>query len=372
MKISIFPIMIDNTKRIGLKPGKFDPAIPGILNCIPGAKWSEVKKIWHIPYSSSPYGELLKIFGKENINIEEMPPSPVSQQAKKSSNQSKSSLLYFSEVTRLEEHLMLKRYSRNTISVYKSFFTIFLAFYPDIEPATIDKAQIIKFLVESTKQRKWGQTSQNQAVNAIKYYYERVLGQQRTYYEFRPKKKRSLPSVFSENELIKLFGVLKNQKHKCILMLIYSAGLRIGECVNLRKEDLNLDRMTVFVTAGKGKKDRVTILSKKVEKLLKSYLRSYKPEYWLFEGPDNGQYSKSSIRKIFRSAVKEAKVNPFSTVHTLRHSFATHLLERGMDLRYIQMLLGHSSSKTTEIYTHITQNAKYKLKSPLDFLNLEP
>ncbi|MCB0841360.1 MAG: tyrosine-type recombinase/integrase [Bacteroidetes bacterium] len=153
-----------------------------------------------------------------------------------------------------------------------------------------------------------------------------------------------------------------------ILMLIYSAGLRIGESIQVRKADINFERKSVFIKAGKGKKDRYSVLSDKVIVLLHKYLKEYKPDYWLFEGKDGDQYSKSSIQKIFRRGVKKAGINPYSTVHTLRHSFATHLLERGMDLRYIQILLGHNSSKTTEIYTHITQKAREKLCSPLDFL----
>jgi integrase/recombinase XerD len=164
--------------------------------------------------------------------------------------------------------------------------------------------------------------------------------------------------------------VIKNLKHKTILMLIYSGGLRIGESIRLRKEDIHFDRRSIFIKGGKGKKDRYTILSDKMILLLRNYLSAYEPDYWLFEGQDGGQYSKSSIQKIFRRAVSKAKVNPFSTVHTLRHSFATHLLERGMDLRYIQELLGHSSSETTQIYTHITRKAQQKFVSPLDHLDI--
>ncbi|MEL7124460.1 MAG: tyrosine-type recombinase/integrase [Bacteroidota bacterium] len=154
-------------------------------------------------------------------------------------------------------------------------------------------------------------------------------------------------------------------------MMIYSAGLRIGECIRMRKADLDFDRNTVFIKAGKGKKDRVSVLSQKLKEKLKDYLASYQPDYWLFEGQTGGTYSATSIQKIFRRAVDKANINPFSTVHTLRHSFATHLLERGIDLRTIQTLLGHSSTETTQIYTHITQKMKDKFVSPLDFIDLD-
>ena len=197
------------------------------------------------------------------------------------------------------------------------------------------------------------------------------MGQPRTFYELRPRKEKKLPGVFSEQEVLRLLGAVRNVKHRTILMLIYSGGLRIGESIRVRKEDVSFDRKTIFIKAGKGKKDRYTVLSDKMIDQLRGYLDSYQPDYWLFEGQNGGQYSSSSIQKVFRRAVKASGVNPYSTVHTLRHSFATHLLERGMDLRYIQELLGHSSSETTQIYTHITSKARNKLVSPLDFLDIE-
>ena len=266
--------------------------------------------------------------------------------------------------------MILQRYSPSTVKTYKHFFTLLLAFFPARKPESLTKEEITRFLLESTQSRKWSASAQNQAVNAAKYYFEKVLGQDRTFYDLRPRKSKRLPGVFNEKEVTQLFQVIKNLKHRTILMLIYSAGLRIGESTNLRKEDLDFERKTVFIRDGKGKKDRYSILSDKVIILLKVYLNAYRPSYWLFEGPDEGPYSNSSIRKIFRRAVARAGINPYSTVHTLRHSFATHLLERGMDLRYIQVLLGHSSAETTQIYTHITQNARNKLVSPLDYLDI--
>lgn len=152
-------------------------------------------------------------------------------------------------------------------------------------------------------------------------------------------------------------------------MLIYAAGLSVSELTNVRKRDLIQDRMQVFIKGGKGKKDRYSILSAKLMPLIEQYLQEYKPNYWLFEGQEYGQYSARSVQAILRQAVDISGGNPFATVHTLRHSFATNLLENGTDLRYIQQLLGHASSKTTEIYTHITRKGEEKFKSPLDFLD---
>jgi site-specific recombinase XerD len=153
-------------------------------------------------------------------------------------------------------------------------------------------------------------------------------------------------------------------------MLIYSAGLRPGELLKLRVDDLHTHTGKIFVKSGKGKKDRYTILSPKMMEVLTQYLKQYKPQYWLFEGMLKEQYAARSVQAVLRKAVTKAKANPFATVHTLRHSFATHLLERGTDIRYIQGLLGHASVKTTEIYTHITPKGGDQIKSPLDHLDL--
>jgi integrase/recombinase XerD len=154
------------------------------------------------------------------------------------------------------------------------------------------------------------------------------------------------------------------------LTLIYSAGLRLGEVIRLKLSDLQTDSHRIFVRAAKGKKDRCTILSLKLETLLTQYLAIYKPVEWLFEGLTGGQYSERSVQHIFEEARRHSKINPLATCHTLRHSFATHLLEKGVDLRYIQELLGHESSRTTEIYTHITKKGLQKIKSPLDDLDI--
>ncbi len=370
MRIQTFPLQYQGQRRIGIAPMGYDKAFPAMMKQIPGSRWTPEEKCWHIPYEKTAYATLKRIFGEGQILTRTDTQTPALLQKPTPSPSPPDSLTYQTEVTRMQQKLMLQRYSPNTIKTYLSFFRLLLSFYPDRHPETLGKEDLMKFLLHGIKQRRWSDSAQNQAVNAVKYYYEKVLGQERTFYELRPRNSRKLPGVFSEEEVVRLLRAVVNLKHRCILMLIYSAGLRIGESVKLRKEDINLERKQVFVKAGKGKKDRYSVLSDKVILLLEEYLKAYRPDYWLFEGQDGGQYSTRSIQQVFRRAVSKAGVNSFSTVHTLRHSFATHLLERGMDLRYIQTLLGHSSSETTEIYTHITQKAREKLCSPLDFLDL--
>ncbi len=183
----------------------------------------------------------------------------------------------------------------------------------------------------------------------------------------RPKKEKKLPEILSKNEISKLLKAVKNLKHKAILYLVYSAGLRVGEVVKLKPTDIDSDRMLIHIIQGKDKKDRYTILSETALSILRQYVKVYKPEHWLFPGqhPDK-HLTERSVQKVFDNARIDAKIRKDVSVHNLRHSFATHLLEGGVNLRYIQELLGHSSSKTTEIYTHVTQKNLSNIISPLD------
>ena len=239
------------------------------------------------------------------------------------------------------------------------------------EIKTIDEPAIIKFLRFLVTERKISITYQNQSINAIKYYYEKVLGGQRKFYFIdRPNKEKTLPSVLSTQEVIDILKQTENIKHKAILMTIYSAGLRISESINLKFKDIDSDRMQIRVEQGKGKVDRYSLLSVRTLIILREYYKQYRPTVWLFEGVKKGeQYSTRSIQQIFQDAVHKAGITKDVSVHTLRHSFATHLLENGTDLRYIQSLLGHANSKTTEIYTHITTKGFDQIKSPMDTLD---
>ena len=376
MILHVFPLEEEGHRRIGIRPQVFFPALPERMKQIPGGRWSPELRCWHIPYEASAYAALKRLFGEAVVVATPAVGVKAHHNALPNSSDatrqpmSERPLLYEQELIRMEQKMQLQRYSPSTVKTYRSFFRLLLAYFPDRHPETLVKKDLMKFLLHGVSTRKWSESAQNQAVNAVKYYYEKVLGQARTYYELRPRKSHRLPNVFSEEEVVRLLQSVQNLKHRTLLTLIYSAGLRIGESVKMRKADVCLARKSVFVKAGKGKKDRYSVLSDKMACLLAEYLEVYRPDYWLFEGQDGGQYSTRSIQQVFRRAVARAGVNPYSTVHTLRHSFATHLLERGMDLRYIQSLLGHSSSETTEIYTHITQKAREKLCSPLDFLDI--
>jgi integrase/recombinase XerD len=210
----------------------------------------------------------------------------------------------------------------------------------------------------------------NQSINAVKFYYQRILLRHEVQLNQveRPEKPERLPQVLSKQDVARILSVTENLKHRSMLQLLYAGGLRIGEVINLKLTDVQSERNLLLIRGGKGKKDRTTLLSQKLLESLRAYYKVYKPKVWLFEGQTGGQYTVESIRQVFRASKEKAGIKAPATPHTLRHSFATHLLEQGTDLRYIQVLLGHRSSKTTEIYTHITTHALDKITSPLDNL----
>ncbi len=277
---------------------------------------------------------------------------------------------YEDAVTALEEVLLLKRYSWRTVKSYKNSFRQFIRFFDSIQPKEISRSQIDEYILHLIKTKNITESHQNLILSAIKMYFAEVISQgEKVRNLIRPKKAKKLPHVLTEEEVVRLLNATENIKHKCILMLIYSAGLRLNELIQLRLADLQPDQKRLFVYGGKGKKDRCTLLSAKTWERLKAYTEIYMPVEWVFEGQYGGQYSGRSVQEIFNRSKHRSGINPYATVHTLRHSFATHLLEKGVDLRYIQELLGHESSRTTEIYTHITHTGWAKVQSPIEDLD---
>lgn len=323
--------------------------------------WHPNQKLWSIVNTPENLRKIKELFG-ENYTIKRMD-VPVPIMNTPFDRRSQDAL--FS----LEKTLVIKQYSPSSIKIYKRMLGIFLNHFKGRALKEITKDEIEGFIYHMIKKHKIGESFQNQLINAIKAYYEHVLGNPREYYDIkRPKKRINLPNVLSKEEVMKIIQSPKNIKHRAILWTIYSAGLRISELVNLRVCDIHSDEGFIFVKDSKGKKDRKTILSPLLVELLRKYYKKHRPGYWLFEGQTGGQYSVSSIRAIFRRAVKETHSNPWATVHTLRHSFATHCIENNVNMRYIQNMLGHNSPKTTELYTKTIQINNKNITSPLDSL----
>jgi site-specific recombinase XerD len=244
-----------------------------------------------------------------------------------------------------------------------------MQFFYDSDPMDLGEEEIRNYLLYLVDKKKLSKSTQNQAINSIKFYYEKVLGQERKVYHLeRPLREYRLPAVLSQEEVLKIFEATSNLKHRLMLMLIYSSGLRRSELLNLQVGDVDVNRGMVLIRGGKGRKDRQSVFANYLTPLLDEYLKKYKPGFWLFEGVGGEKYSASSLRQLLKAAVEKAGIRKRVRLHMLRHSFATHLLEAGTSTRYIQVLLGHQSPKTTELYAHVSRFALDRIKSPLDEL----
>jgi site-specific recombinase XerD len=346
----------------------FNKELSNEIRKFPFHKWNAENRWWIIPYADKFVAELKQLAENNGLNFvyEEE-----GQGTKKLRTSQYDIPNYRTCPVEFIEKLKELRYSEQTVKTYAAMLEEFINYYHKHDIAKIDEPMIKAFLRYLVSERKVSVSYQNQSINAIKFYYERILGGQRkVYYIDRPRREKSLPTVLSEEEIVSIISSIDNIKHKAILMTIYSAGLRISEVINLKIKDIDSKRMQIRIQQSKGKKDRYTLLSVKTLEILRKYFMEHKPKEWLFEGQTGEKYSTRSIQNILRTAVAKTNIKKPVTPHTLRHSFATHLLENGTDLRYIQSLLGHESSKTTEIYTHITTKGFDQIKSPLDKLNI--
>jgi site-specific recombinase XerD len=258
--------------------------------------------------------------------------------------------------------------SDQTKRVYTSLFLYFLKSFHYKHPTEITNEEIKEFLL-LTRQK--SESHQNSVISAIKFCYKAVYNRNiNERYLVRPQRGIRLPDVLDYDEIVAIFRQLENKKHKLLISLIYSAGLRRSEAQDLKTKDINIKAGQLFIRDSKGNKDRITVLSGRLTGLLKAYIDQYKPAQYLFEGDRPGEkYSFTSMSNVLKDAAKSAGIRRRVHLHMLRHSFATHCLEQGMDIRYVQELLGHFNLKTTERYTHITTVAMRKLKSPFDHLD---
>jgi len=375
MNNSIFPIIQGTTKWIGVR-FDFDKEKVASVKALHGSWWHKASRSWVIPYYKINFERLDHIFQKSLNVLKE--PLELAATGLSAEGKHINPLRYCPltdeqqhSLTILEQKMMLKRYTQMTRKCYLSSVRTFLNSSEGKSPKMLIIADAEYWILQLIAHKNIAESTQNVHINALLYYYREVLGHKvEELHIERPRKATKLPEVLSEEEFERLMATVDNIKHQCILLCIYSGGLRLGEVLNLRVQDLHSDRRSIILKCAKGKKDRPTIYSETLELYIKPYIEEYKPHYWLFEGEQKGKYSARSVQNILRKAVELSGVNPLATVHTLRHSFATHLLENGTDLRTIQILLGHSSTKTTEIYTHVSNKHLQKVKSPLDKLKI--
>jgi len=313
------------------------------IKTIKGYRWHPEGKYWTVPYSEIE--NLLPIFGGENIIID---PD-----------------IYLEG---LKKELMVRKYSQKTIKLYLHHNREFLKFSKE-NPYEVSNTDVRDYLYYLANDKDASTSTLNTTISALKFYYGVVLKRNFVYGIKRPKKDKNLPVVLSQEEVSQILSDVKNIKHRAILMIIYSSGLRVSEVVKLKPDDIDPEGKMIHVKGAKGRKDRYTILSDVALDTLNEYIRRYKPQRWQFPGLNPARHlTTRSVQTIFEQACEKAKITKDVSVHSLRHSFATHLLEGGVDLRYTQELLGHKSSKTTEIYTHVSNRDLSQIKSPLDRL----
>ena len=345
----------------------FNKILTNAIKAMPLKQWDAKNKWWTIPYTENLFEQIKTLGEKQQLKVR------VNQEEQLSDKVLRVSAKTVSNYRTCPENMILKlqelRYSEHTVKTYCNVFEEFINYYREFDLMAIDEKMIVSFIQYLVNERKVSTAYQNQTINAIKFYYEKVLGGTRQIYLIdRPRIEKTLPTVLSTTEVASIIKSIENIKHKTMLMLTYSSGLRISELLNMKVGDIDSKRKHIKIEQGKGRKDRFTVLSEKVLPMLRDYYSEYKPKYYLFEGPDGKQYSSTSVSMILRAAVIKAGISKRVTMHTLRHSFATHLLEQGTDIRYIQSLLGHEDPRTTQIYTHITTKGFDQIKSPLDTL----
>jgi len=312
------------------------------------ARWSASRRCWHVPDTDEKRLHF-KIELAQNLTPNEEG---------------------ITSIDNFRKYLLSKRYSPNTITVYCDALRSFLTFYRNKSVKDITNEDVILYNNDYILKNKFSVSYQNQIVNAIKLFfrtvYEKSIQVEKIH---RPKREKKLPNVLSKEEVKAILDAHSNIKHKMMLSMIYSCGLRCGELLALQPVHIDSKRNIVLLKNSKGKKDRIAPLSPKILEMLREYYKLYKPTTYLFEGQTEGTpYSDKSLQQVLKQALEKAKITKPVTLHWLRHSYATHLLESGTDLRYIQELLGHNSSKTTEIYTHVSTKSIQQIKSPFDDL----
>ena len=267
---------------------------------------------------------------------------------------------------KLEAALRSRKYSPCTQNAY-IYYNRLICRTLQKTPEEIRPEDVTEFIANMEKSKEYSVSSMNLAISSIKFFFRHILKNDDICEHHRPRSDERLPMVLSKEEVVKILSLEKNPKHRLLLMLIYSSGLRVSEVVALKKEHIDLSRKVIYVRLGKGRKDRSTLLSEKAASFIEEYYNFFDIDKWIFPGqPSTHHLTIRSAQNIFDKAVRRAGIVKKITIHGLRHTFATHLLESGTDIRYIQTLLGHANLRTTERYTHVAKRNVLSIKSPLD------
>ncbi|MCF8323107.1 MAG: site-specific integrase [Flavobacterium sp.] len=334
-------------KRIAVYFEK-DAELIARVKLINGSRWSQTMGVWHLPDTEE---------NRIRFKI-----TPISQTIPSDEG--------IEQIEKFKQWLRSKRYSESTLTTYSEALKSFLVFYREKPIADITNEDVVIYNNEYILKNNLSASYQNQIVNAIKLFFQTIRNTKMLVDKIhRPKRAKVLPNVLSKEEIKLILNAHNNIKHKMMLSLIYSCGLRCGELLALQPVHIDSNRNIILLKNAKGKKDRIVPLSPKILEMLREYYKTYKPTTFLFEGQIVGMaYDARSLQLILKQALQKTGISKPATLHWLRHSYATHLLESGTDLRYIQELLGHNSSKTTEIYTHVSTKSLQQIKSPFDDL----
>ena len=366
-----------------------------------GAAWSQTNKTWYMLLSKANYLKIKTVLGghaivdysalkiyleeKKNAVIKNssahlpvlvknptviVSPKPVNNRPGNGKRQIHPVNAHV--LTAMEQYLRLKAYSKSTLNTYLGEMKQLLLALKDIHADDLTADHIKKYMVFCSEKLKLTENTLHSRINALKFYYEQVLKKEKFFWDIpRPKKPMQLPRLLNETELTRLFNALSNKKHKAMLFTVYSAGLRVSELVNLKISDIDSNRMQIFVRRAKGKKDRYVNLSPLLLDILRKYIKEYepRPRVYLFESKQTfSPYPTRTVQQIFANAKHKAGIGKDVGIHSLRHSFATHLLDKGTDIRYIKDLLGHFNIKTTERYLHVSKKQLVNIISPFDDL----
>lgn len=369
---------------------KHDTVMNTLIKKIPGIQWSNSNKCWYIAFTETNRQNVYHALnGKAEINAVPMKfdtqensavqhnhaaDQPIAAYKKKETTKP-AAVLHRANKEALElfvQRLQLKAYSPLTIKTYRNEFLQLLQILKTKPAKELTAADLKRYMVYAMEKEGISENTAHSRLNALKFYYEQVLNKERFFWEIpRPKKPQILPKLLNETELAKLFNALTNKKHKAMLFTAYSAGLRVSEIVNLKIADIDSKRMQIFIERAKGKKDRYVNLSPVLLDILRKYIKEYQPgpKVYLFESEQTlTAYPARTVQQIFANAKAKARIKKDVGIHSLRHSFATHLLDKGTDIKYIKELLGHFNIKTTERYLHVSKRQLVNIISPLDDL----
>ncbi|WP_246124847.1 tyrosine-type recombinase/integrase [Algibacter pacificus] len=372
-QVILKPLWHNNTKFVAIEFDYSNDTISNYVKAYPQVKWSNTYNTFCTYYNRTKIHELFNYFRRQKwyVNYQAFK-TPIEHPKPKNilttnklppiNNEQKQALENFGK------WLEQKRFSPNTVTTYVEVTNLFLR-YMNLKHLTIISARSIEqfnydFIYYANKSVSY----QNQCISGIKHYmgFKGIVVENLDIK--RPNKDKKLPTILSKPDVKLLFETTRNLKHKTLLILVYSAGLRIGEALSLKPSDIDFKRGVIHIKNAKGRKDRYTLLSVSLIPILKTYLNHYNPKIYVFEGRFGAPYTQVSARQVFKKALRNAGIKKYATLHTLRHSFATHLLEAGTDIRYIQELLGHNTPKTTMIYTHVSSTNLMDIKNPFDSL----